>query len=150
MGGKIGTAAKIAMILMMLGAGVAFAVAGERSPMPAPASPDGTAATARRPAVRVTGRARGLYPGKTGKVRVNVRNLDPFAIRVLRVSARVGDAAPGCPRSVLNVRALRTRLRIRPGGRIKTWLTIKMLPTAPDACQGATFPITFRTKTAAR
>jgi hypothetical protein len=147
MGSKIGTAARIAVSLAMLGAWIGFAVAGERSPMPAPASPGGTVAAARRPAVRVTGHARGFYPGKIGKLRVTVRNLELNPIWVRRVSARVGDAAPGCSRSVLEVKPLRTRSRIRPGGRIRTSLTVRMLPTAPDARQGATFPITFRTGT---
>jgi hypothetical protein len=146
MGGKVGVAAKFAASLMMLAAWFAFAVAGERAPAPTSAPSGGSVEVARRPAVSVTGHAGGLYPGKVAKLHVVVRNTSPSQIVVRRVSARVGDAAPGCSGSVLRVKPLRAHMRIRPGKRVRTKLVVTMLPIAPDACQGVTFPITFRAR----
>jgi hypothetical protein len=139
--------ARIAVSLTMLGAWIAFAVAAERSPARVPTSSRGSIVAARHPVARVTGRARGLFPGKMGTLHVIVRNVNHDPIWVRRVSARVGDAGQGCSGSVLKVTPLLTRLRIGAGKRIGANLTIKMLPSAPDACQGATFPVTFRTRT---
>jgi len=144
MGRRFAIVSRVALILVVLGASVALAVSQGRLPQ---RTDRGEVATVVQPAVRVTGRARGLYPGKVGKLRVVVRNLNPFPIWLERVSVRAGEAAPGCPGSVLVVQPLRLHHRMWPGSRYRTWLRLTMLPAASDDCQGVTFPVTFRTRT---
>jgi hypothetical protein len=147
MGGKIGTAARVALALTMFGASIAFAIAAERRSVAPASAPVDTIEARGHPSVRVTGHAHGLFPGKVGTLHVTLRNESPYPIWVVRVSARVEDAGPGCSGSVLRVSPRRAHLRIRPHGRIRTVLRVRMLPTSPDACQGARFPISFRART---
>jgi hypothetical protein len=144
MGRRIGFVSRAAVVSVVLGASVALAVSQGRVRMPVDR---GEARSSIRPAVRVTGSAVGLYPGKVGWLRVVARNASGTPLRLRRISATVGAAAPGCPGSVLLVRPLRLHHRIRPGGVYRTRLRFTMLASASDDCQGATFPVTFRART---
>ena len=102
------------------------------------------AAHAADPGFTLTADYTGLYPNAAVDVPVTVHNPQTFPIDVETASAAVGDAGPGCPASNVEVTAFAGTVRVPAGGTAVVPLHFHMLPTAPDSCQGATFPLTFR------
>jgi hypothetical protein len=106
--------------------------------------------------LRGHGQASGFYPGRHQPVWVHVRNPYGHRARVRWIRTSVGDAGPGCAAD--NLVARRSRgLRGLPGGRwrhvripARQWRRVRvrarMRGRAPDACQGASFPLRFRIK----
>jgi hypothetical protein len=93
------------------------------------------------------GRVKRLYPGAAKALRVRVRNASPRTVWLRSIKTRVGDAGPGCSRSHLEVRRKhRAHLRIRPDSRRIVRLRVLMRRSAPDACQGARWPLRFRVR----
>jgi hypothetical protein len=92
----------------------------------------------------ITGEVGGLYPGAEVTLQTRVTNPYPFPIRVTSVAATVGDAGPGCPGSMLEVEGSEMAVEIPAGETRSVPLDIRMDRTAPDACQGATWPLQFR------
>jgi hypothetical protein len=97
-----------------------------------------------RPPLRVSGSVRGLYPGAHLRLRLTVRNGRGFPIRVVSLKVRVGNASRSCRRRQLRVGRLRRPLVVRAHRSRRTALPVTMLRSAPDACQGAVFPLKFR------
>jgi hypothetical protein len=103
--------------------------------------------------LRGHGQVSGLYPGRHQPVWVRVRNPFGHRARVRWIRTRVGDAGPGCASD--NVVALSSRgLRELANGKwrhvripARQWRRVRvrtrMRRRAPDACQGATFPLRF-------
>jgi hypothetical protein len=96
------------------------------------------------PRFRVQGRVGGLYPGALKTMRVKVRNPYAFPIRIRRLRASVGAARPGCTAANLQVRRARANVVVRPRRTVRVRLRVRMRPSAPEACQGARFPLRFR------
>jgi hypothetical protein len=106
--------------------------------------------------LRGHGQASGFYPGGHNPVWVRVRNPFGHRARVRWIKTRVGDARPDCPAD--NIVARRSRgLRQLPNGKwhhvripARKWgrvrVRTRMRSRAPDACQGASFPLRFRIK----
>jgi hypothetical protein len=92
----------------------------------------------------ITGEVGGLYPGAEVTLQTRVTNPHPFPIRVTSVAATVGDAGPGCPASMLEVGGSEEAVEIPAGETRSVPLAVRMDRTAPDACQGATWPLEFR------
>jgi hypothetical protein len=103
----------------------------------------GRAAPRVRPALKVTGGLRWLYPGAQRRVPLVVWNNQGFRIRVVSLTVRVGDAKPGCGRSNVRVGRLRRSLVVPPHGFGTLSLPVTMLRSAPDACKRAVFPLRF-------
>ena len=98
----------------------------------------------------VGGDIAGLYPGAEMTLDAEVTNPFPFAIRVVSVSVAVADAGPGCPASVLSVSGSTDAVEV-PAGRVGIVpLDVRMSSDAPDACQGATWPLRFTATGVAR
>lgn len=90
----------------------------------------------------IKGDARGLYPGRRARFAVTVSNRNGFAIRVTSIRVRVGNAA-GCARTNLVVGNFRGTLRVGAKRKRRVWLPIAMRRSAPNACIGARFKLTY-------
>jgi len=90
----------------------------------------------------IKGDARGLYPGRRARLAVTVSNRNDFAIRVTSIRVRVGNAT-GCARTNLAVGNFRGTLRVGAKRKRRVWLPIAMRRSAPDACMGARFKLTY-------
>jgi hypothetical protein len=99
---------------------------------------------AARPTFRVRGNVKGLYPGHVKKMRLRVRNPFDFAIRIHEVRARARRPFVGCPAKAVKIRRWHGNLKIAPHSRRIVNVRIRMKRWAPNACQGARFPIRYR------
>jgi hypothetical protein len=91
----------------------------------------------------ISGEIDGLYPGAEATLTARVVNPYPFPIRVVTTRATVLDARDGCPASLLEVRDARTSAEIPAHGSGTVPLHVTLDRAAPDACQGATWPLVF-------
>ena len=91
----------------------------------------------------ITGQVDGLYPGADMTLDARVTNPYQFPIRVTSVGVTVQDAGPACPAWVIEVRDSHAEVDIPPNATGTVPLSIRMDPTAPDACQGATWRLRF-------
>jgi hypothetical protein len=110
---------------------------------PAPAPPPSFRVHPRSP-LRISGHVAGLYPGATTILHARARNLTAFPVRVVWVRPEVGAASPACDAS--NLRSPRTRIHrvIAAHAKDELELELRMLPSAPDACKLARFPLRYR------
>jgi LPXTG-motif cell wall-anchored protein len=102
-----------------------------------------TVARAAGPDFTLTVDYRGLYPNAQVDVPVTVQNRQSYPIEVQTATAAVGDT-PGCPSRNLEVAAFSGHVRVPAGGTAIVPMHFHMLASAPDTCQNATFPLTFR------
>jgi len=91
----------------------------------------------------IAGEVDGLYPGAETTLNARVTNPHPFAVRVIATSAAVLDASPGCPASMLEIGDSEATVDVPAGGTGTVPLHVRMSRSAPDACQGATWPLAF-------
>lgn len=98
----------------------------------------------------VPGRATALVPGATGTRWIRLSNAENFPILVQTVDAAVGRPvdgggrpAPACPASAVKVDSLAAPVTVAGNGTTDVALTTHMVPGAPDACRGLTFPLTY-------
>lgn len=130
---------------LLLGAGALLAVlAGGGTALAYYSSPGSGSATATvgEPGVSASGSSvSGLRPGASGVVAVTVRNEAPrpYVVTAVRPAPVSRDAS--CPASALSV-AAPTTLPVIPRNESATIdVTVTMLRSAPDACQGVTFDV---------
>ena len=91
--------------------------------------------------------ARGLFPGAKRPLRLRISNPNRFAIKVTRVGVRVrrDPSHMSCPpRDYVRKTRLTKSIRVRPRSSRRVRLAIKLLYSAPEACQGAAFPLGLR------
>ena len=113
---------------------------------PLPASASSSAATTRPAATtsfELTGDVTGIYPNATVVAPVRVHNSEQYALTVERTQVLIGDAAAGCDAANLTATAVGPPVVVAAGGVANIPIQVHMLASAPDACQGATFPLTF-------
>lgn len=103
-----------------------------------------TPAHAADPQFTLTAGYQGLYPDARVAVPVTVHNPQSFPIEVSTASATVGDARSDCPSRYVSVTTFAGRVRVPAYGTSIVPMQFHMLASAPDACQGAVFPLTFR------
>jgi hypothetical protein len=96
--------------------------------------------------VKVTGDVSGLYPGLTTVVPIRVRNLTdgPVQLRWIRTKVRPPDVE--CDPANLHVEQIWPRQRIPAGARIDLGVPVTLDADAGDFCQGARFPLRYRTR----
>jgi len=91
--------------------------------------------------------ATGLYPGATRATTLQIKNTYPYPIKITAVRAKVAAATsrPGCAgtRTNLTVTHRGRAFTINPRKAAPVIMTVVMPRTVADACQGATFKITF-------
>ena len=97
--------------------------------------------------LRVHGKVHGLYPGSLKWMRVRVRNTSHHPLRLRWIKARARDAGPDCTRENLKLRRQRRpSVRLAAHSRRRVTVPVRMVPMAPDACQGAIWPLRFKVK----
>jgi hypothetical protein len=105
-----------------------------------------SAVKAAAPSFRVSGTVEGLYPGKRVVLRASVRNPYGFTIVVKRVRVRVTSPVAACPRSAVKIKAWRGSRIVKARGTGRVALRITMRRTAPDACRGVRFALSYTGK----
>jgi hypothetical protein len=91
--------------------------------------------------------ARRLFPGAKRPLRVRISNHSRFAIKVTRIRVRVKPDRThvSCPPDEYVRKTRFTKsIRVRPRRSRRVRLAIRLLYSAPDACQGAAFPLRLR------
>jgi hypothetical protein len=90
----------------------------------------------------------GLYPGGQPKpLTLRIKNTYAYGIKVMSVTAKVGAVTnrPGCAgtRQNLTVPPRTGPIPIRPKATAEVIMTVVMPKSVANACQGATFSLTF-------
>ena len=85
----------------------------------------------------------GLYPNADASVPVTVHNPADYELAVHTADVRVGDAGPACPATNLEAFSYSGDVVAPPHGDATIPIRMHMPSSAPDACQGATFPLSF-------
>ncbi|HVW34110.1 MAG TPA: hypothetical protein VHL53_16355 [Acidimicrobiia bacterium] len=91
----------------------------------------------------VSGAVEGLAPGVTRSLFVTLSNPNNSDISVQALTVAAGDGSKGCPGSNVRVGTLTAPVFVPGRGSAQVTLPITMLGTAPGACQGADFPLTY-------
>jgi hypothetical protein len=94
-------------------------------------------------AFEIAGEVDGLYPGADTTLDARVTNPHPFPIRVISTTVNVRDASSGCPASMLDIGDAQATAEVPAGGTSTVRLEVRMSRSAPDACQGVTWPLEF-------
>jgi hypothetical protein len=133
---------QLALAATLMGAAIAYAA--DLGPLDG-GQPDRSRAQEHRGAkVKIHGHVRSLYPGARKRMRVTVRNRHSRPVRLRQLRTRVLDAGPGCSRGYLKVRRFKRRRYIPPHARVRVRVRARLTLSAPDACQGARWPLRFR------
>ena len=89
----------------------------------------------------------GLYPGAAKNLALQIKNTYPYAVKITAVKAKIAAATnrPGCAgtRTNLTLTHRGRAFTINPRKAAPVIMTVVMPRTVADACQGATFKITF-------
>lgn len=85
----------------------------------------------------------GLYPGARLTAPVTVHNSRSFAIDVKAATVLVADASPTCVAGNVVAHSFSGDVRVPANGTTTVPVRMEMVASAPDACQGAVFPLTF-------
>jgi hypothetical protein len=104
----------------------------------------GLGAKHKHPRFSITGHVAGLLPRAHRKLRLKVHNWHRFKIRVTSIKTRVGNASATCRASNLSVRRFRGHKKVRGRHSRRIRIRIAMAASAPNACQGASFPLTYK------
>ncbi len=96
------------------------------------------------PGLALSGHVAGLLPGQQTRMTIHVKNRLHRVIHLRSIRTTVRAAASGCSGTNLVVAAYRGRLRIRAGGWSRVFVSVRMRRDSPNACQGKTFPLTFK------
>lgn len=135
--------------------GIALAVVvlppgGEQLTVVLGQGPPGKGGGARDPhTFEISGEVTGLAPAVERTLTLKVENEERSTIVVESLDVAVGDATASCAGSNVEVGAVPLPVEVRPNGEVFLDVPIRLVATAPDACQGATFPLTY-TGTAAK
>lgn len=89
----------------------------------------------------------GLYPSASKKLTLRIKNTYTYPVKVTSVKSKVaaGTTRPGCAgtRTNLLLSTFARAITIKPKKTAPVVMTVVMPPSVADACQGATFRITF-------
>jgi hypothetical protein len=93
----------------------------------------------------VKGTVKGLYPGRKKTLKLRVRNLRRYKIKVKSLTIRVKKPSkPGCKRRWLKVtRGIFPKLKIGKLRHARVNVPIKLKRKANDKCQGAKWPLKY-------
>ena len=98
---------------------------------------------------RIAGSVEGVVPVAVVPLVLSIDNPEAFAIRVESVEVTVADANPSCAADNLIISEVPTPIDVQRRGQEQVTLDATLRPEANDACQGATFALTY-SATAAR
>jgi hypothetical protein len=91
----------------------------------------------------ISGGVAGLYPGAVLPLELTVRNRWDFTIRVRTIVVTVTGAASSCATGVLSVSSFSGGVFVHPGQSVEETVWATMAPSAPNACQGASFTLHY-------
>jgi hypothetical protein len=91
----------------------------------------------------MTGEVDGLFPGVETVVQATVTNQQTFTIVVTALTVRALDSSTDCPGSLLQFGQLASTVGVSPGAATVVRIPVRLDVGAPDACQGATWPLEF-------
>jgi hypothetical protein len=91
----------------------------------------------------VSGDVDGLAPGVTRTLSLELSNPNDGAISVQSLTVAVGDGRDGCPGANVGVGPWTGPVFVPRGGTAEVSLPVTMLASAPGACQGSTFSLTY-------
>jgi hypothetical protein len=86
----------------------------------------------------------GLYPGFRAPLVISITNPNPLPIVVDWISVKPRDASPGCIGRLVRAVGWSMPILVGAGSTQVVTTHIHMRPRAPDACQGATFPLIYK------
>jgi hypothetical protein len=92
----------------------------------------------------IKGNVSGLYPGQVTKLALRLVNPNGFAIKVTSVAVKVRSASAACSYTNVSVAKFAGSLKVRPHSSRRLYLALTMRRSAPDACQGKSFPLAYR------
>jgi hypothetical protein len=96
--------------------------------------------------VKVTGDVSGLSPGRTTPMPIRVRNLTDGPVKLRWVRTKVRPPDVDCDPANLHAEQIWPRQRIPAGARIDLVVPVTLDADAGDFCQGASFPLRYRTR----
>ena len=85
----------------------------------------------------------GLYPGADLTVPVTAHNSQQYALIDKTAVVSVGNASPQCVAANVTAHSFSGDVTVPAGGSATIPVRMQMSAAAPDACQGATFPLGF-------
>jgi|SRR5436190_16217672 hypothetical protein len=89
----------------------------------------------------------GLYPGASKSLSLQIKNTYPYPVKITAIKTRIaaGTSRPGCAGTRTNLLVSRKggAIAVKPKKSTPVIMTVVMPTTVVDACQGATFKITF-------
>lgn len=93
--------------------------------------------------LKIRGHVNGLYPGKRKPLRVRVHNGTDKTVVMRSLHIKVSAAGHGCAKSNLKASTLKRPRMVPPSRTRKIGIPVTMPASAPDACQGAQFPLRY-------
>jgi hypothetical protein len=97
-----------------------------------------------RRALAVTAQVSGLlYPGSIRPVKLRIKNLLSHKVRILALQLKTGQPSGRCPAWAVTGGRLSVRMTIARRGTRTAYASVRMLATAPDACEAASVPLSF-------
>jgi hypothetical protein len=130
----------LAMVALMAAAAAGYAALGGAHRAAAPR------AKIQPSPVKVTGDVSGLWPGMTADLPIRVRNLTDGPVELRWVRTKVRPADVECDPANLHTEQIWPRQRIPAGARIDLVVPVTLDADAGNFCQGATFPLRYRTR----
>jgi hypothetical protein len=91
----------------------------------------------------ISGSVTGLYPGAARPLVLTVTNPFPFAITVTSIKSKISNASTLCAATYLTVSSFSGRVGLPAHQTAHVSVVASMLHSAPDACQGANFPLHY-------
>jgi hypothetical protein len=100
---------------------------------------------ARTPArFSISGHVDGLLPGQREHLPLRIRNPWSWTIRVKSVTVQIGSSGRPCPVGNVEIHGFKGSFAVRPRSTRTLMLAARIRRGAPEACEGATFALTFR------
>ncbi len=92
----------------------------------------------------IAGSVSGLYPGAHKVLPLSINNPNPYALAITSLSATVGNSDhAGCAAANVSVTPFSGSVVVPASSVGIINLAVDMVVSPPDACQGATFPLTY-------
>ncbi|MGH2786323.1 MAG: hypothetical protein ACRDJV_00250 [Actinomycetota bacterium] len=101
-----------------------------------------------KPRFAVRGSVKGLYPGKRKPMKLKIKNLQRYPIKVKNLKVKVGRSTKrGCSkRWIRPKRQMRISLKVPARARAFVSYPVRMPKKAPNACQGARWKLKYKGK----
>lgn len=109
-------------------------------PTTTPGKPDNTGLASRFP---VSGSISDLVPGQQRDLVVLLTNPNPFTVSVNQVKVNATAASAACGVANLSISPLPAPVLVPGSSSGTAGIPVMLIASAPDSCQGATFPLTF-------